>query len=77
MRTRAWKKYFVLQAVIVLSAMSYVWFEGEKYFSIPTAVIVVLAFVLYLVIFLLSRRAQVAEHHENLAGLKTKQPWEP
>ena len=74
MRTGAWKKYFLLQAAIVLSAISYVWFEGEKYFPIPVVFIVALAFVLYLVIFRLSRRAQVAEHQENLAGLKTKQP---
>ncbi len=77
MRTSAWRRYFILQAAIVLSAMSYVWFDGDRYFSIPASLIVALAFVLYMVIFRLSRRAQLVEHQETRAGLKTKQPWEP
>lgn len=77
MRTSAGKKYFLLQAAIVLSAMTYVWFEGERYFPIPAALVVAAAFVLYLLVFRLSRRAQVAEHQDKLASLKTKQPWEP
>jgi membrane protein YdbS with pleckstrin-like domain len=72
-----WRKHFLLQAAIVLAAMSYARHEGERYFLIPAAAIVALACVLYLVIFLRWRRAQVAEHRENCAGLKTKQPWEP
>lgn len=77
MRIRAWQKYFLLQAAIVLAAISYLWFEGERYASIPATLIVALAFILYLLIFLLWRRAELAEHQDNRAGLNTKQPWEP
>lgn len=76
MRKQSSKKYFLLQSINVLAAMSYVLFEGPRLFLVPAPVVVVVAFVLFVLIFRLWRRAEVAEHQASLASHKTSQPWE-
>lgn len=76
MHNRVWKKFFLLQNLIVLAAMGYVWLDAKRYFLVPPAIVVALAFIMFIIVSLKFRKSILLENQSNLEDHKTEQPWE-
>ena len=76
MHNRVWKKFFLLQNLIVLSAMGYVWLDAKRYFLVPPAIVVALAFIMFIIVSIKFRKSILLENQSNLEDHKTEQPWE-